>query len=77
VIDDHSQNSEARRAPARTGAECCHGIRRSEERLETTYRFRRRPTIGAHPPVAGNYAILAAGTHCLAEVDVLDEERGR
>jgi hypothetical protein len=39
----------------------------------TTYRFRRWPQMGVHPPVAGNYALFAAGTHRLVEVGVLDD----
>jgi hypothetical protein len=39
----------------------------------TAYRFRRWPMAGAHPPIAGNYALLAAGTHRLIEVGVLDD----
>mgnify|MGYP001033284636 CR=1 FL=1 len=37
------------------------------------YRFRRWPDVGAHPPIAGNYALLTAGTHRLVEVGVLDD----
>jgi hypothetical protein len=39
----------------------------------TVYRFRRWPASGAHPPIAGNYALLAAGTHRLVEVGLLDD----
>jgi hypothetical protein len=39
----------------------------------TNYRFRRWPDVGAHPQIAGNYALLAAGTHRVVEVGALDD----
>jgi len=39
----------------------------------TAYRFRRWPEMGAHPPIAGNYILLAAGSRTLVEIGVLDD----
>ena len=39
----------------------------------TVYRFRRSPQPGAHPPIAGNYALVATGTHRLIAAGVLDD----
>jgi hypothetical protein len=37
------------------------------------YRFRRWPASGVHPPIAGNYALISAGTRALATVGVLED----
>ena len=39
----------------------------------TAYRFRPWPPSGAHPPIAGNYALVAAGTNAPVELGVLDD----
>jgi len=39
----------------------------------TTYRFRRWPTSGAHPPIAGNFVLVAAGTRALIDLGTLDD----
>jgi hypothetical protein len=38
----------------------------------TVYRFRRWPETGAHPPIAGNYVLVAAGAQTVVEMGVLD-----
>lgn len=39
----------------------------------TTYRFRRWPEVGAHPPIAGNFALVAWGSQTLIHLGVLDD----
>lgn len=38
-----------------------------------TYRFRRWPPVGAHPPIAGNFVLVAASNHAVLGVGVLDD----
>ena len=40
---------------------------------ETAYRFRPWPQSGGHPPIAGNYVLVAAGTRTVMELGVLDD----
>lgn len=37
------------------------------------YRFRRWPTSGAHPPIAGNFALVAERTRKVLAVGVADD----
>jgi hypothetical protein len=39
----------------------------------TAYRFRRWPSSGAHPPIAGNFAIVAERTQKILAVGVVDD----
>lgn len=39
----------------------------------TAYRFRPWPPSGAHPPIAGNYALVPAGAKAPVELGVLDD----
>jgi hypothetical protein len=39
----------------------------------TAYRFRPWPHSGAHPPIAGNYALVAADTKTPVELGMLDD----
>jgi hypothetical protein len=39
----------------------------------TAYRFRRWPASGAHPPIAGNFVLVAADTRKVLELGMLED----
>ncbi|CAN7374245.1 hypothetical protein LJR225_002305 [Phenylobacterium sp. LjRoot225] len=39
----------------------------------TAYRFRRWPSSGAHPPIAGNFVLVAERTRKVVAIGVLDD----
>lgn len=39
----------------------------------TAYRFRRWPSSGSHPPIAGNFALVAEKTRKVVAVGVVDD----
>jgi hypothetical protein len=42
----------------------------------TAYRFRRWPNSGSHPPIAGNFALVAEGTRKIIAVGMADDLSG-
>jgi hypothetical protein len=39
----------------------------------STYRFRAWPASGAHPPIAGNFVLVATSTRTLIDLGMLDD----